>query len=159
MGTKNITLTSVQAVKLIANKFVEIDQEQSIEIYDNKLILNNNGEVFELDSLEAGFNKKKIDYEESVNFIRSLICDYFHFEPYQVLYSSGMPNHELVFNINFYPGLNLYMLVADKSTASINSRELYLENVGKQIDTENTVGVYRKLGDSGYYFRWLDDFE
>lgn len=159
MGTKNITLTSVQAVKLIANKSVEIDEGQSIEIYDNKLILNNNGEVFELDSLDAKFNKKKIGCEDGVNFIKSLICDYFNLEPCQVLYSSGMPNYELVFNINFYPGLNLYLLVTNKHTVKFNTREFYIENEGKKINTEHTIGLYREMGDSSYYFRWLDDFE
>lgn len=147
---KNIKLNQNQITELIKYKKTLISDNISIELYDDELVYNDNGNISSVISIN-------LKYEENTkknNYIQQLICDHLHIEPHNVIINNLSPE-DCEFRIRFTPQKELSMIVCPITTAIYNSN---LNKEERKIATKASyIGIYRRLGNSFYFFRWDSD--
>ncbi len=91
----------------------------------------------------------------TIYYIKHLICDYMNLEPEMVSFKK-QSNFEYEFKITFNSKKKLNLIVLKNLNAIYNAQALY-DDINFSIQDKN-IGPYRKLNNSIYFFRWLEDF-
>ena len=152
---KLVTLNKDQIDKLLEYKRLNIDYKKSIslDIYDNQLTLNNNGIIFTLQSANFEFeNYEKIHYWVA-DELKNMVCEYFNLNSNEVILRSFSPE-ETIFGVRLVPQKELLLLVCMRKIAMTNTSELFEIN---DPERHEQIGLYRQLGNSYYYFKWIDE--
>lgn len=148
---KKITLDKKEISNFIKNKKIVINQNSSIEFYDDEIIYNNNGEIGYAQSINIEFDVT----EKTDNFIQELICNHFNVAKTQVIMVTS-DTEDAEFKIRFTPDKEITIIICPINVAIKNTRIMGSKNTIK-IDTNLTkIGLYRRLEDSCYFFRLED---
>ena len=132
----------------MTEKKIEIGLNKFLEIYDGTIIYNRKGNVSEIKSLSLEFEEQKI----SDNFFRSLICEHFNIEETQVIMVSVTPD-DAEFRLRFHPDKEITIIICPINVAILNTQIVNGE-ISQNIDASiSHIGIYRRLGDSSYFFR------
>lgn len=140
--------------KLLQDKRLTINYDKaiSLEIYDNELTLNNNGEIFVLDSANLKFRKEDNTHYLVVDDLKKRVCDHLNLNWNEVILETYDPQ-ETVFKVRIIPERELYLIVCTQLQAFTNIKE----NLGPDYTKNKQIGLYRQLDNSLYYFRWCDE--
>lgn len=150
-----VTINSDQVSKLIENKYLEVAQNNRIELVNNNLILNCNGEISNIYFINLQFEEIEVENKHIVNYIQNIICEYLNLRPNEVIYSSGSAD-EFDFKIRFAPDKEWQLVVCEYNRALHNMRFISDEHINIKPDA-STIGLYKRLGKSAYYFRWFKE--
>ena len=131
---------------------IDYDQAISLEIYDNELTLNNNGEIFILNSANLEFHKKDNSPYLVADEIKKRVCDHLNLNWNEVILDTHDPQ-ETIFKVHIIPEKELYLIVCTQQRAFINTKEF----LGPDYIKNKQIGLYRQLLNSNYYFRWCDE--
>lgn len=152
---KKVTLNKDQINKLLEYKRLNIDYKKSIslDIYENQLTLNNNGTIFTLQKANFEFeNYETIHYWVADKF-KNMVCEHLNLNSNEVILRSFSPE-ETIFSVRLVPEKELLLLVCTRKIAMTNTSELFeIDNPEKH----EQIGLYRQLGNSYYYFRWIEE--
>lgn len=151
---QTITLTPNQISQLITDKFLKLSREYALELYEDKLILNFKGEIYNITETNIQFTKQKISNEYVIKFLQNLICEHLNLEFYDVIFSERSRD-EYKFNIKLSPNIYVPIIVCESRYAVMNTREITDEPIDI-FTTATQIGLYKQLGSSVYYFRWLE---
>ena len=143
---QNIKLKEKQISELIKNKKVNLNDNSTIEIYDDEIIHNKNGEIRYIKSINLEF----YEAEKTDKFLQELICEHFNIETSQAIMISSTPE-DAEFRIRFTPDKEVTIIICPINIAIKNTQILMNET---KIDCNaSRIGLYRRLGDSCYFFR------
>lgn len=147
-----IKLNQKQISELIINKKVALTENSSIEIYENEIIYNKNGKIRYATKMELEFG----EIEQSDSFLQEIISEHFNIDKNQVITISSEPE-DSEFKIRFTTNKEITIIVCPVNIAIKNTKILE-ENHNLKIDKMCTqIGLYRKLGNSAYFFRIESD--
>ena len=151
---KTIELDNTEIEKLLEYKKLTIDylKGNSLQIYDNQITFNNNGKLYVLKSANFKFEK-----QESENFwvaqnLKKFVCNHLNLEQNEVIIHTHSPE-ETIFKVRLIPEKELVLLVCPQTKAISNANEMIEEKILKSPQ----IGPYRQLGNSAYYFRWIEE--
>lgn len=148
---KTITLNESQIHSLIHDKSLFLSETQSLDIFDSRLVLNSNGYTSPIDSITLDFEERIIQNKDTVNYIKDLISFQLNLEPCEVIFVRRT-NDEFQFKIrtgsNFLGSIVVYERRKAESNAAVNDDSTYNPET-------KTIGPYKQLVDSAYFFRWL----
>jgi len=150
-----LKLNAEQVSRLLRDKYLVLDDCRTIEIYRESLIVNCNGEISNIDTLDMQFIEEEIEHREIIDNIQNLICEHLNLSPSEVIYSSGY-GEEFVFKIRFAPCIEWGIVVCVKPRTFENMQAVCDYPIDNKIDSEN-IGLYKRLGKSAYFFRWFED--
>lgn len=142
---QTIVLDELQIQNLIMNKSLCLDENKVLEIYDNELFLNKNGYKNTVISMNLKYDERQIENKNVINYIRNLICNHLNLEPCEVIFYSRYQD-EFQFKVK---------------TGNVLSKVIvYERRVIDRVDNTydpvtKTIGQYKKLCESAYFFRWL----
>ena len=143
---QNIKLKEKQISELIKNKKIILNDNSSIEIYDDEIIHNKNGEIRYIKSINLEF----YEAEKTDKFLQELICEHFNIETSQAIMISSTPE-DAEFRIRFSPDKEVTIIICPINIAIKNTQILMKKS---KIDSNaSRIGLYRRLGDSCYFFR------
>lgn len=143
---QNIKLKEKQISELIKNKKTILNDNSSVEIYDDEIIHNINGEIRYIKNINLEFNET----EKTDKFIQELICEHFNIEAHHAIMISSTPE-DVEFKIRFTPDKEIRIIICPINIAIKNTQILMNET---EIDCNTSkIGLYRRLGDSCYFFR------
>ena len=143
---QNIKLKEKQISELIKNKKIILNDNSSIEIYDDEIIHNKNGEIRYIKSINLEF----YEAEKTDKFLQELICEHFNIETSQAIMISSTPE-DAEFKIRFTPDKEVTIIICPINIAIKNTQ--ILMNKSKIDCNASQIGLYRRLGDSCYFFR------
>ena len=143
---QNIKLKEKQISELIKNKKIILNDNSSIEIYDDEIIHNKNGEIRYIKSINLEF----YEAEKTDKFLQELICEHFNIETSQAIMISSTPE-DAEFKIRFTPDKEVTIIICPINIAIKNTQ--ILMNKTKIDCNASQIGLYRRLGDSCYFFR------
>lgn len=143
---QNIKLKEKQISELIKNKKIILNDNSSIEIYDDEIIHNKNGEIRYIKSINLEF----YEAEKTDKFLQELICEHFNIETSQAIMISSTPE-DAEFRIRFSPDKEVTIIICPINIAIKNTQ--ILMNKSKIDCNASQIGLYRRLGDSCYFFR------
>lgn len=143
---QNIKLKEKQISELIKNKKIILNDNSSIEIYDDEIIHNKNGEIRYIKSINLEF----YEAEKTDKFLQELICEHFNIETSQAIVISSTPE-DAEFRIRFTPDKEVTIIICPINIAIKNTQ--ILMNKSKIDCNASQIGLYRRLGDSCYFFR------
>lgn len=146
---KTITLNENEINKLIKDKRFYLNETQSLDIFDNKLFFNYNGYTSEIVSVDMQFEKRFVENKGAIDYIRNLICSQLNFESCEVIFFSRS-NDEFQFKIHTDSNFLGRIVVYER-------RKIEWENNISYAPKTKTIGAYKQLSDSAYFFRWLDE--
>ncbi|MBP3924509.1 hypothetical protein J6E39_04630 [bacterium] len=149
-----ITINSEQVIQLIKNEYLEIAQNNRIEFVNNNLVLNCNGEISNVRSINILFEKLEIKNKHIIDYIQNIICEHLNLELNEVIYSSGCAD-EFDFKIRFAPNIEWQIVVCEYSRALQNMCFISDEQINVKPGAP-AIGIYKRLGKSAYYFRWFE---
>lgn len=141
---KKIILSEEQVEVLLARETVFISEDESIEILDNELILNKNGRISNMLSL-------------NIEFSEEIICNHFNIRPVNVI-CHELSSEDWVFRLRISPGKELVIVVCPVMTAIRNTDGFLSEKNAKKYCDKSKIGIYHRLGNSSYYIRWDEEF-
>ena len=144
---QKVKLNSKQITELVKYKKALISDNIAIEVFDDELIYNDNGTINYITAMSLEFEKNS----PPDDYMQQLICDHFHLEPHNVIIENVSPE-DGEFRIRFTPNKELFSIVCPINIAIINSTMSKKEM--KNAPTASHIGVYRRLGNSCYFFRW-----
>lgn len=143
---QNIKLKEKQISELIKNKKIILNDNSTIEIYDDEIIHNKNGEIRYIKSINLEF----YEAEKTDKFLQELICEHFNIETSQAIVISSTPE-DAEFRIRFTPDKEVTIIICPINIAIKNTQ--ILMNKSKIDCNASQIGLYRRLGDSCYFFR------
>lgn len=148
---KILELNNNEMNKLLLDKRSQVNygESTSLEIYDNTLTFNDNGEIFTLYRADFEFHWQDGNDYWLTQDLRNLVCNHFNLNPNEVILHSKSPE-EIVFKIRLISEKELILIMCPQNYAISNSRELLDTN---DIEKGEQIGPYRQLGNSYYYFR------
>ncbi len=147
---KKIKLNPKQIVDLINNKRVCLASDKVVEVFDDEIIYNNNGQISRLDNLHLEFSPP----EEDKPFLRKLLCEYFNCEPFQII-CIEQTVQDAEFRIRFSPEKELGIIILTEAMAKYTMRDMIdFDEDYNDIVSKNQIGPYHRLKDSDYFFRW-----
>ena len=82
-----------------------------------------------------------------------MVCEYFNLNSNEVILRSFSPE-ETIFGVRLVPQKELLLLVCTRKIAMTNTSELFEIN---DPERHEQIGLYRQLGNSYYYFKWIDE--
>ncbi len=151
---KEINLNKYQMLSLIEDKELKLeDCDDILEISENEIQINHNGEIYKLFGAEMVFKKQQIEFDSLADELKEVICEYFNLEQKE-LRLKNVDNLEYVFTIRFSPNCESKIFVCPKNCAVANTKEM---RIGEFDPDADQVGIYKRMGTSDYYFRWLGD--
>jgi hypothetical protein len=153
---KNFVLNSSQISKLIKNNYIEIKNNEIIELSDNNFILNINGNTSKISTLKMEFEELKLKNEHIIKFIRELVCEHLNLTNQEVIFIDST-GEEFDFIIHFAPKVEWKLIVCESRQAILNMQAIdddFSNNISEQ---PSYIGLYKKLGNSAYYYRWIKD--
>lgn len=145
------TLDKSEIEELLRNNSVKINEQSNLELLKDSLIINNDGNIFKLTKATFYFEKQEIEQKFKVEFLKSLVCKHLNLKKNEVLFVSDSEN-DTVFRINLFPQEEIYIIVCHRNSAILTSKDFYTEIIIEEHS--NTVGPYKRLSNSDYYFRW-----
>lgn len=150
-----LELNNDEMNKLLQYKRLKVDYGEltSLEIYEDTLTFNDNGEIFILHSANLEFHRQDNNPLWMSQDLKNLVCNHLNLNQNEVVLHSHFPE-EIVFKVRIIPERELILIVCPQNIAISNSCELYESN---KIEKCEQIGLYRQLGDSYYYFRWADE--
>ena len=146
---KNIKLNPEQIVDLINNKRVFLDSDTVVEVFDDEIIYNNNGRISRLDNLHLEFSPP----EKDKPFLRKLLCEYLNCKPFEII-CTDISNQEAAYKVRFSPDKELELIVVSSNQAKRNVQNTSNNEDTQNLISENQIGLYQRLGNSDYFFRW-----
>ncbi len=149
---KTITLNESQIQSLIRDKSLALNETQSLDIFDSELILNTNGYTSTVTSVTLDFEDRIVENRGVIDYIKDLICFQLNLEPCEVIFISRTQD-EFQFKLRTGNTLNkivVYERRKAESNAAANEDSTYNLNT-------KTIGPYKQLSDSAYFFRWLEE--
>ncbi len=152
---KEITLDKNQFSKLIEQNSIFLDDDCVLQLVDYNLVLNKNGEIYNITKFDIQFKKREIENEFVVSDLKQLICHHLNLDVSEVIYSNKFDGC-YDFYIRFDAKTQWKIVVCDFSTAVSNTAQLTNEKIEFAYDAEE-IGLYKRLGNSAYYFRWFND--
>lgn len=112
-----------------------------------------------LNSITLTFpNDKSYEKPLQISMLQDLICEHFNLILNEVIYEQRTPN-DVIFRIHLHPDKEFKIVICDEFTAMANTKEMNDTEEIKSYLSNSQIGIYKKLGNSFYYFRWLDDLE
>ncbi len=152
---KQIKLNSEQLSNFLTNKYFEISTNENLELYNSKFVINKNGYLYKLKELDMSFEIEELPNKFVINFIQNLICKHLNLESYMVIFLKNEMS-EYVFRISFFHGNQCYIIVSDYMNVMQTMQSI--NDIKSECGTEEQqIGLYKKLGNSQYYFRWIED--
>lgn len=140
--------------QFIKKQSVFISTNKILEVHKNKLVINNNGILHNVLTMDIYFEEFNLNNRFKIDYIQNLICEHLNLEPYNVIFMSNN-KQEYLFDIKFNHEIIWNIIVCEEFTAINNMKSLYDEFEDISIKKTN-IGPYKKLGNSAYYFRWYE---
>ena len=126
-----------------------------MELYNSKFVINKNGYLYKLKELDMSFEIEELPNKFVINFIQNLICKHLNLESYMVIFLKNEMS-EYVFRISFFHGNQCYIIVSDYMNVMQTMQSI--NDIKSEYGAgEQQIGLYKKLGNSQYYFRWVED--
>ncbi len=152
---KSIKLNTEQIVDLINNKRVFLSSNKVVELLDDEIIYNNNGRISKLNELNLRF----LPPEDDRPFLRKLLCEYFNCRPFEIICTDiSIPDQQADFRVRFTPEKEIGLIVVTYNQAVLNTKGMTDDENIQDLISQNQVGLYHRLGNSDYFFRWEEDF-
>lgn len=149
-----ITLNEKKISELITKHRTYVDQNVTIEVMDDTLILNNKGRMCYVEHLNFECPIENVPE----NFLHKLVCEHLNL-PSQDVICTSMGIDEAVFKIRFAPNKNVGLILCSRPLSKINVKNfIEPEDDEEKFFSENRIGFYHRLGDSSYFFRWDEDY-
>ncbi len=152
---KLVELSSEEITNLFENKFLKLSQEHIIDLNKDNLVLNYNGYIYKPISMNIKFSEKIIENKHIIDYLKNIICKHFNLQHYEVIYVSRS-NQEFEFMIRFTPDKICPIVVCEYRQALENMRAISNRKIKTNVDSQ-FIGIYKKIGESLYYFRWIDN--
>ena len=153
----DIELNEEQVSDLFFHNFLQISDDDNIEIHKKQLILNRCGRIYPAINMCVSFEKEQLNsLTISAEHVQKLVCEHLNLFSNQVIFIKGSPV-ELEFRIRFAPNREWQIIVYESREAIMNTIELLNEKPFDILKTPPTIGPYKQLGNSNYYFRWVED--
>ena len=151
---KELNLNRDQMRTLLEDGELEFkDSNDILQISENDIRISSNGTIYWLIGTEMVFQQHPVDRHNYVDDVKEIMFEYFNLEPKEIILKS-VENCEYVFIIRIAPKCEVPIYVCHKKCAVANTREMR----EKDFDTEaDQIGIYKRMGDSEYYFRWLGE--
>ncbi|MCM1338665.1 MAG: hypothetical protein NC191_03230 [Muribaculaceae bacterium] len=150
---KHISINKEQMEILLKNKELNFyPKDDVIEISEDNIRLNENGTIYKLKSVDFVFERRKLEYEQVIINLRKLLCDYLNLSEEEVIFRST-DNTEYIFDIRFSPTQEVSLMICFMN--SIRWSKGDVDENKSLVFNETQLGHYRKIGNSGYVFRWL----
>ena len=152
---KQIKLNSKQLSNFLTNKYFEISTNENLELYSGRFVINKNGYLYKLKEIDMSFEIEELPNKFVINFIQNLICKYLNLESYMVIFLKDEMS-EYIFRISFFHGNQCYIIVSDYMNVMQTMQSI--NDIKSEYGAgEQQIGLYKKLGNSQYYFRWVED--
>ena len=152
---KAITLKSSQLSRVLTDESLEIEDNVRIEIQNKEFILNIGGIIHELNEAKLQFDEPSVELSSSDKHKKNLLCKHLNLEPCQIIRISRNGT-ESEFRIKFSPKNICYVVVCDFRQAIQNMNAIVDETLNFSSD-DDYIGLYKKLGNTLYYFRWIEN--
>lgn len=146
---KTITLNENDISRLIRDRYLCLNETQSLDIFDSTLVLNTNGYTSEVTAVTLDFEERIIENKGAIDYIKDLICFQLNLEPCEVIFVSRT-NDEFQFRIR--TGLNSL-----SNIVVYERRKVEWTNNNVYDPQTRAIGPYKQLSDSAYFFRWLNE--
>lgn len=146
---KTITLNENDVSRLIRDGNLCLNETQSLDIFDSTLVLNINGYTSELTSITLDFEERIIENKGAIDYIKDLICFQLNLEPCEVIFVSRT-NDEFQFRIRTSSNILSKIIVYERRKVEWTNNNVYDPKT-------KTIGPYKQLSDSAYFFRWLNE--
>lgn len=101
------------------------------------------------------FKKREIENKDIIEYLQNLVCEHFNLNPCQVIYLSG-GGEEIDFVVRFATNKKWQITVCTYNRALENFRAISDKIIDININ-DIYIGIYRKLCNSCYYFRWFEE--
>ncbi len=150
---KKIKLSQEQLETLLVKEIVFLSKDETVEILDNELILNNNGKISNMSSFDIEFSEEN----PTDKFLQEIICNHFNFQPINVI-CHELSEEDSVFRLRLSPKKELAIVVCPIMTAIKNTDGFLSEKNVIKYCNKNKIGRYSRLGNSFYFFRWNEEF-
>lgn len=150
---KKIKLSQEQLETLLVKEIVFLSKNETVEILDNELILNNNGKISSMSSFDIEFSEEN----PTDKFLQEIICNHFNFQPINVI-CHELSAEDSVFRLRLSPKKELAIVVCPIMTAIKNTDGFLSEKNVRKYCNKNKIGRYSRLGNSFYFFRWNEEF-
>ncbi len=152
---KKIKLDNNQIKQLINDNSVYLEHNTILQFVDDDLVLNKNGEIYCTSDISMEFKKCKIENEFIISDIKQLVCEHLNLQPNEVIYQFGGASY-YEFSVRFNAKCEWKIFVCDYGTAVKNTNDMFDDVKPFKFD-EDFIGLYKRLGNSPYYFRWFND--
>lgn len=149
---KNIKLNYYQINKLIEQHTLILNNNNILQFCDGELILNVNGDIFDIIDMNIKLQYRNIENKFIIDDIKEIVCQHLNLNPAEVIYYSRSQG-SFDFLVRFDAKNQWKIVVCDYPTALNNTAQI-TDNA--QINND-IIGLYRRLGNSAYYFRWFND--
>lgn len=149
---KTIILNESQIQCLIRDKSLALNETLSLNIFDSELVLNTNGYTSEVTFVTLDFEERIVENRGVIDYIKDLVCFQLNLESCEVIFISRT-NDEFQFKLrtgNTLSKIVVYERRKAERNAALN------EDSNFNLKTK-TIGPYKQLSDSAYFFRWLDE--
>lgn len=144
---KTITLNENDISKLIRDGNLCLNETQSLDILDDRLVLNDNGYTAEVVSVNLDFDERLIQNKCSIDYIRELLYLHLNLEPCEVIFFNKYSD-EYQFKIRTSSDILSKIIVYER-------RKIEWESNMSYDPITKTIGPYKQLSDSAYFFRWI----
>ena len=100
------------------------------------------------------FEKQEYCYEFAAKHLQELLCKHLNLFPNEVIFIN-CDGEEFEFEIRFHPNTKSHIVVCEFQRAVDNTAALSDNPFSADISYDY-IGLYKKLGQSPYYFRWIN---
>ena len=149
---QKVNLTAGEVCKLFRNGNIEFGEKKSVILLKDDIVINDNGRVYLPVNMQISYEPRSDYLDENIKFLQNLICEHLNLEPYQVMYLTG-GGEEYEFRIALSPD-NLGQI-------AVLTKRLVMNSLGIPVELETDlpcIDIYRRLGNSFYYFLWYENF-
>lgn len=150
---RKIQLKSEDIRKLFTDKYLLMSDDVLIQMQKDCLQLNNNGKIYDSVSIKIDFEKQEYCYEFAAKHLQELLCKHLNLFPNEVIFIN-CDGEEFEFEIRFHPNTKSHIVVCEFQRAVDNTAALS-DNPFPADISYDYIGLYKKLGQSPYYFRWI----
>lgn len=151
-----IQLNEIQIRNLFRDNFLKLTINDAIEIHKDELILCSYGKITKPQNIIITFEDEFIHESASASYIRELICEYLNLNTYAVILVEET-HEEFRYKIRFAPNKEWELVVYEYKNVILNTQDLFDEYQKDIYHYQPQIGLYRRLLNSIYYFRWLDE--
>ena len=117
---ESIIISSKDISKLIVNNYLTVTEDKVVELYNDNFILNCNGVIYNIHSINMQFVKQEIDNIFVIEYLRNLICEHLNLKHNEVIFSMRKDD-EIEFIIRFAPVKECKIIVCEYRRALQNT--------------------------------------